>query len=156
MWGSFPQNVLDHVRGSHPDDPTVVVLSEDWKRKMCQLLGLTFESSSKQPFNIVGQPLRNYEPWEKDEICGDGNCLFRCLSQILTDNQSSHLRIRSIISRFLASEGTKQLQWYFKSKGMSPFEYMDEENPIYMEGTWGSDVEIMCASAILDADNLRR
>ena len=35
---------------------------------------------------------------------------------------------------------------------MSPFEYMDEENPIYMEETWGSDVEIMCASAILDAD----
>ena len=152
MWGPFPQNVPDYVRGSHPDDPKVAFLSEDLKRSMCHLLGLTFESSSKQPFNIVGEPLRKYEPWEKDEISGDGNCLFRCFSQILTGNQSSHLKIRSIISRFLASEGARQLQWYFKSMGTAPFEYMDEETPIYMEGTWGSDVEIMCASAILDAD----
>ena len=128
------------------------IITESWKRSKCNILGLIFESVIKQPFNIVGQPLRNFEPWQTEKIGRDGNCLFRCLSQILTGNQINHLKLRSIISRFIASEGTTKPYRYFKSKQTTPSEYLVFENPIYLEGIWGSDVEIMCASAILDAD----
>ena len=115
-------------------------------------MGITFDSVSKQPSDLVGQPLSKYEPELTDNIKGDGNCLFRCLSKITTGSKKSHLQLRSIISRFIASEGTTKLGWYFKPKQTTPCQYLNHENLIYRESIWGSDFEIIAASAILNAD----
>ena len=131
-----------------PECPQIVVIDESWQRSMCNFLGLTFDLVSKQPSNIVGRLLRDFEPYETDDIVGDGNCLFRCLSKIITGSQDSHLQLRSLISRFIASEGTSKLGWYFKSKQTTSSKYLLTENPVHLEGAWGSDVEIMVASVI--------
>ena len=115
-------------------------------------MGLPFHSISKQPVNYNGKLLENYEPWETENIVGDGNCLFRCFSHIITGSQNSHPQLRAIIAHFIASEGISRLGWYFKSKRLTPCGYFLTENLTSLEGTWGSDVEIMAASDILNVD----
>ena len=114
-------------------------------------LGITFESTCKQPSHIVGRSVRDYEPSKTEFIIGDGNCLFRYLSKIIPGSEGSHLQLRCIISRFIASEGTTKLGWHFISKQTALCEYLLVENLIYRESIWGSDVEIMDASALLAA-----
>ena len=104
-------------------DPRINVIDENWQRSKCDMLAISFESVCRQPSSIVGQSLSGFEPFETEHIEGDGNCLFRCLSKLVTGSENSHLQIRSIISRFIASEGTKKLGWYFKIKQMTPCEY---------------------------------
>ena len=93
------------------------------------LLDLTYHQTKiKQPENLKGKPLSHFGPWETENIVGDGNCLFQCLSKIITGNQESHAKVRAIIARFIASEGTTQLQWYFLQKNMPPCAYFLDEN----------------------------
>ena len=121
-------------------------------KEKCQYFGLHFRSLIRQPENLVGKPLSLYEPWETESIKADGNCLYRCLSKILTGEQDNHTQLRFLISRFIASEGTSILSWYFKQKETTPFEYMQNENLTHLPGTWGSDVELMAASAMFNVD----
>ena len=100
----------------------------------------------------MGQSLSKYKPWKTEANIGDGNCLFRCLSYIITGNQDSHLQIRTLIAKFIASEGSTKLGWYFHQKNTTQCEYLMNENLVYLESTWGGDVEIMAAAAILRAD----
>ena len=59
---------------------------------------------------------------------------------------------RSIISRFIASERTGRLGWCFISKKTTPCNYLTCERLIFRESVWGTDVEILAASDIFDAD----
>ena len=90
-------------------NPIILVVTEAWQQDKCKLLDLPLHSVSNQPTNYVGQQLCSYKPWETETIVGDGNCLFRCLSQIITGNQDEHLKIRSVIAKFIASNGATQL-----------------------------------------------
>ena len=86
----------------------------------------------------------------KECIKAEGNCLYRCLSKILTGEQK--IQLRTLITHFIASKGTTRLAWYFKQKSTTPLEYMCDENLTHLPGTWGSDVELMAASAIFNVD----
>ena len=152
LWDTLPDTTPYHFPDNRAKSPEIDVIDEKWQRNKCNILGLTFDSVSRQPSNIVGRPLSGYEPYETEDIKRDGNCLFRCLSKIITGSQNSHLQLRSLIARFIASEGTSKLGWCFRSKRTTPCEYFLTENLVHIEGTWASDVEIMAASAILDAD----
>ena len=92
------------------------------------MLAISFESVCRQPPSIVRQSLSGFEPFETEHIEGDGNCLFRCLSKLVTGSGNSHLQIRSIISRFIASEGTRKLGCYFKTKEMTPCNTLPHKN----------------------------
>ena len=106
LWESFDETAANRVLNTFPDDPRISVIDETWQRSKCDLLGLKFTSVCRQPDYLVGRHLRHYEPWEREEIEGDGNCLFRCFSKLISGSEESHLQLRSIISRFIASEGT--------------------------------------------------
>ena len=152
LWESFHDAVPLRNPYDTPMDPKINVIDENWQRSKCDMLAISFESVCRQPSSIVGQSLSGFEPFETEHIEGDGNCLFRYLSKLVPGSENSHLQIRSIISRFIASEGTKKLGWYFKIKQMTPCEYLTMHRPIYRESIWGTDAEIYAASAILDAD----
>ena len=151
LWETFDEKDQTIIIDAYPDDPKITVIDENWQRSKCAILGITFDSVNKQPSDLVGQPLSKYETELTENIKGDGNCLFKCLSKITTGSENNHLQLRSIISRFIASEGTK-LGWYFKSKQSTPCQYLTHVNLIYRESIWGSDVEIIAASTILNAD----
>ena len=135
-----------------PMDPRINVTDQIWQRSKSDMLGLSFESVCRQPYNSVGKLLSGVEPWEAEHIEGDGNCLFRCISKLITGSENSHLHLRFTISRFIASEGTRKLGWYFKTKQMTPCKCLTTQRLMNRESIWGTDVEIYAASAILDAD----
>ena len=108
---------------------TINVLSTAWRKKMCEKLGLVYESSIKQPENLVGGRISEFQTWETESIRGDGNCFFRCLSKILTGNDNSHIQLRAIIAKFIASEGVQ-----FRQKNTHPFKYLTEESQRYIRG----------------------
>ena len=150
IWGTLDtsQSIVPQM----PNDvPKISVLSTDWRKNKCDKFGLVYESSMKQPENLVGRRISDYQPWETESIKGDGNCFFRCLSKILTGNENSHIQLCSIIAKFIASEGNTKLAWYFRQKDTHPSKYLTEESLISANGIWASDVEIMAASLILEA-----
>ena len=152
LWESFHDAVPLRNPYDTPMDPRINVTDEIWQRSKCDMLGISFESVCRQPYSSVGKLLSGFEPWEAEHIEGDGNCLFRCISKLITGSENSHLHLRSIISRFIASEGTRKLGWYFKTKQTTPCKYLTTQKLMNRESIWGTDVEIYAASAILDAD----
>ena len=153
LWETFPDD-LDLTSPEIPiESPKISILSEDWIIGKCQLYGLQFESIIRQPENLVRKSLSGYQPLETERIAGDGNCLYRCFSKIMTGSQNYHPELRALISNYLASEGTTgKMAWYFKQKQTIPCNYLLDETLTYLDGAWGSDVEIMAFSAILNAD----
>ena len=59
LWKTFDEKDQTVITDAYPDDPKITVLDENWQRSKCVLLGITFDSVSKQPSDLVGQPLRN-------------------------------------------------------------------------------------------------
>ncbi|KAI6648976.1 hypothetical protein LOD99_6859 [Oopsacas minuta] len=108
LWQTFPENISTYIPLSD-SSPIISVVNEEWLRDKYKFLGLVFISSIKRPQNLAGLSLSKYTPWETERIVGDGNCLFRCISKILTGDQTSHLEIRSTIAYFIASEGVTRI-----------------------------------------------
>ena len=152
LWETYPEDWKNWIPNMAVKTPIITVINETWQREKCAMLGLTFQNICKQPDQLIGEPLYKYQPWETETILGDGNCLFRCLSKIITGNQDSHTRLRKIISNFIASEGITKLGWYFRQFRITPSEYFLTEKAIHLDGVWGGDVEIMVASVILQVD----
>ena len=48
-------------------------------------------------------------------IPGDGNCLFRSVSQDIMGDQSHHLDYRNIVSKYM-SDNPEEYAWYFETK----------------------------------------
>ena len=48
----------------------------------CSKLGIIYKEAIKQPSTLVGCKLGNYLPWESEATEKDGNCLFRCISNL--------------------------------------------------------------------------
>ena len=87
------------------------------------------------------------EPAILHKITGDGNCLFRALSYIITGRQVYHNVIRNKILDHMSSIGNLLLPYmrmslndYFQSSGM------------HQEGVWGTDIEIFGACSLLATD----
>ena len=103
------------------------------------------KNDKTQKKNIVClENLQNYSPNELINVKGDGNCLFRCLARIIYSDEGEHNRMRSqvcdefeknqTIKNFLSK---KERTNYLKEQGMRS------------NGTWGTEIEILCATALL-------
>ena len=70
---------------------------EVWQRQKCTQLGLTFHSANN--FDIGGPNIVLNRPNTETILRarGDGNCLFRCFSQIITGSPDQHYAVRMCI-----------------------------------------------------------
>ena len=136
---------------SYPNhDPLITPLTINWQKERCSQLKISFIEPIKQPTNFTGSKLKDYLPWQFEDIGKDGNCLFRCLSKIISGSQEYYPKMRGEICRFIAKDGKDKLQWYLNTRKETPLDYllrtmMDEDR------TWGTEVEILAASGILEA-----
>ena len=94
-------------RPSDHDFTTAVYRSVNvkWQMDNCSKLGIMYKEMIKQPSTLVGFKLGNYLPWESEAIEKDGNCLFRCISQLISGSQEHYAKIRGEICRFIAKDG---------------------------------------------------
>ena len=78
-------------------------VNENWQVQTCERLGLTytqkFACQCGSPDTILTCPdLRSLK-----HIAGDGNCLFRAISYIITGSERQHSRLRDILIGYMLS-----------------------------------------------------
>ena len=68
-----------------------------WQREKCALLGVLFKRANN--FEKGGPNVTLNRPNLRTQLraIGDGNCLFRCLSQIITGSPDQHYEVRMCI-----------------------------------------------------------
>ena len=99
----------------------------------------------------MGEELKNVIPLAKLPIVGDGNCLFRALSAILTGSQDNYSIIREEICRFMVTEGASFVSRYLETKFeklTTPSDYL-KNSQMHSDKIWGTDVEIITLSKML-------
>ena len=83
----------------------------EWRNKACSLLGITDELSNTTTnhYDIYNSAiestdlkfLANESPAVKGDVLGDGNCLFRAISHVVTGgHESFHTEIRERVNFF--------------------------------------------------------
>jgi hypothetical protein len=119
-------------------------LNENSQNFMCSLLDLPLISKHKNQHPKV---LKNAQPAKIHNIHGDGNCLFRALSFVITGRQIYHGLVRQKIlnhmreiENLLHPHMNMSLDMYLAHSGMAN------------EAVWGTDVEILAASSLLSTD----
>ena len=78
-------------------------VDNDWQERQCQRLGLAFLGPSGVTTGGFNVPLTH--PKTFISICGDGNCLFRSLSFLLTESQEQHFAVRQLIVQHIREIG---------------------------------------------------
>ena len=94
------------------------------------------------------------------QIAGDGNCLFRAISFIITGSEQQHSRLRDILVGYMLSiphlligqgpDGQRNyIDMLTSTEHLTIAEYL-QSTAIDRDGTWGSAIEIACLSHMLD------
>ena len=134
-------------------------VDEEWQRQTCSLLNLQFiqpfERESGGPDVILTLP---------DTCClrcirGDGNCLFRAMSFIITGSEIQHFEIRTLIIAHMLSipelwigrgvDGDNNHLSYYHGGYRSVENYLARTN-MANEGAWGTDLEMSLLAHMLD------
>ena len=70
-------------------------MDSEWQMDKCTFLGLPFHcSNSLRP---AGPNVALTCPHVIRSIQGDGNCLFRCFSYLITESEEHHMAVRSAL-----------------------------------------------------------
>ena len=114
-----------------------------------------FERESGGPDVILTLP----DTFHLRRIGGDGNCLFRAMSFIITGSESQHFEIRtSIIAHMLnipelltgrGADGHNNYLSYYHGGYRSVENYLARTN-MANEGAWGTDLEMSLLAHMLD------
>ncbi|KAI6651857.1 hypothetical protein LOD99_4736 [Oopsacas minuta] len=94
---------LSHLDIHHleSDNPIITPITTEWQKEKCNLLEIQFQQPTDQHSTMAGRRTRDYEPWKCSSIERDGNCLFRCLSKLISGSQEYHAKIRGEICRYM-------------------------------------------------------
>ena len=123
-------------------------IDEEWQRQACRLLNLRFvRPFEREPGGqdvILTLPDMDYVR----RIRGDGNCLFRALSFIVTGSEHQHFEIRSSIIAHLfnvpelltgtGADGHQNYLTYYHGGYRSVEDYLTRTG-MATNGTWGTD-----------------
>ena len=141
----------------------------EWQLRVCRLLGLGFCGPNRITPGSPNAPLAN--PVGFKNIRGDGNCMFRSLSFIITGSEDQHMHVRRAIIRHMRDIGNvlwesqiSPLLNNLRSIGEVSVGNNQSPNADHMAGinqyiaatrmdhdkTWGSEVEIMVLAHLLD------
>ena len=69
----------------------------DWQQRACQQLGLQYHAPTRVRPGGPNVPLTRPDMHSLKRIQGDGNCLFRALSYIITGSEEQHMAVRNAI-----------------------------------------------------------
>ena len=141
----------------------------EWQLRVCRLLGLGFCGPNRITPGSPNAPL-GY-PLGFKNIRGDGNCMFRSLSFIITGSEDQHMHVRRAIIRHMRDIGNvlweSQISPLLNNlRSIGEVSVGNNQSPIadHMAGinqyiaatrmdhdkTWGSEVEIMVLAHLLD------
>ena len=114
-------------------------IDEEWQRSCCSQLNLNFYSTYKKSKGDGNTILTRPNMRTIKGIRGDGNCLFRVLSFVLTGSQEQHPHVRLLICSHMHS--IPHLLQAHISPCTSTYDYINQTG-MHNNGTWGTDIEI--------------
>ena len=132
-------------------------IDEDGQRNACIRMGLRFVRVFQCQAGGVDIILRRPNLQTLRNVQGDGNCLFRAMSYIITGSEKQHLEIRNAILRYMLSIENLLVGYdihgnynYLQPFGHSIVQNYIDSRELTRTGTWGSEVEMICLSHMLN------
>ena len=137
---------------THTETPAVSPFSfhsvdVQWQQSACQQLGLQYTTQTRARAGGPTVPLTRPDMRSVRRIQGDGNCLFRAFSYILTGSEEQHLAVcHAVLDHMINNAqfflghhltGHNSVQSYIASTGMD------------QDGTWGTDIEMLTLAHLL-------
>ena len=116
-------------------------VNKQWQQNACSQIGLQFYANNRVRGGGPNAPLTRPDMRSVKRIEGDGNCLFRAFSYIITGSESQHMAVRLAIlghminiAHFILDHhilGYNSIQQYITSKRMD------------QDSAWGTDIEML-------------
>ena len=82
-------------------------------------------------------------------IIGDGNCLFRSFSMIITGSQDHHLAVWVVILKHMQAIGHLLLGKHVTQTSINDYCH---DTSMHMDGAWGSEIEILSLAHLLQTN----
>ena len=124
--------------GGNPSVPpllyqTLQSVDEHWQRLACSILSIPFACSNNVRQGGAAVVLKR--PQNTQNIRGDGNCLFRAFSYLITGNQTHYHGVRLAIVTHMRS-----IQTFIISNGYTSVEQYVSETGMNRTSVWGTRV----------------
>ena len=119
----------------------------EWQREACRMLHLDFKRSSNVQYN-TGEDVPLTVPKNTRRVQGDGNCLFRCFSYILTGEERQHEQIRRAVVDHMPQLPIQMMLVYIPSRYSSVQDYLVASR-MNRPGVWGTEAEIATLAHLL-------
>jgi hypothetical protein len=85
-------------------------------------------------------------------IKGDGNCMFRSISDQISQNDDLHASIRDRVMNFIQRHAAYFEPYYFVEEDQEPETFSQYIKRMKNDGEWGSNVELVAASKCLNVN----
>ena len=132
-------------------------IDETWQRNACSRMGLQFREAFKCQNGGTNVILTSPNLATLHNVDGDGNCLFRTFSYVITGSEQQHIEVRNaLVSYMLSIEnclvgyGEDGNYNYLQPFGHTTVQNYIDSHGMNRPGTWGSELEMICLSHMLN------
>ena len=122
-------------------------VDEQWQRDACARLGLQFYRANRVRPGDPHVPLKPPIPHMIRQIPGDGNCLFRSFSYIITGTEDQHMQIRTAIMNHMV--GIAQHLLFHYILGYNSIQAYQLATRMNEASSWGTEVEMLTLAHLL-------
>ena len=126
-------------------------VNEDWQRDVCAVMGLRFMRVNNVSPGGPDIALRHPNISTLTNTLGDGNCLFRAFSYVITGTQTQHDEIRTAIITHMQLNSDLFMSSGYVGINVNYNSVDDYINDTRMDtdGAWGSSVEMFALAHLL-------
>jgi len=118
-----------------------------WQRSACQAMGLKFEKGNGVSPGSGDMPLTRPDMRSIKRILGDGNCMFRALSRIVSGSQNHYAHMREKIVQHLHHIAPLMLEHIVglpQFNSCTSIEEYVKKTKMDIDQTWGTTIELLC------------
>ena len=134
-------------RQNHVSPLKFYPVDEHWQQNVCLMIGLYFHDKNRVRPGGPNVPLTPPDMRTVKRIKGDGNCLFRALSYIISGSEEQHMVLRRAIIQHMIHIAHFIIGHHVVNY-TSIQEYITDTN-MDQECAWGTDIEILTLSHLL-------
>ena len=115
-------------------------VDNEWQRRLCSKVGLPYCSTYERPIGSSSTILTRPDRQSVKVMLGDGNCLFRSFSFVLSGSQQHHLLVHNLICNHMPSIIGLLLPHIYPHSCVE--DYITNSKMNY-NNFWGTNVEIL-------------
>ena len=121
-------------------------VDEQWQRNACTSLGLEFRGTNRVQPGGQDVTLKRPDARRVRHILGDGNCLFRSFSYLITGCEGQHVAVRAALLAHMRTIGNFLIPFHISH---SSIEAYIEATHMDRDCAWGTEIEILTFAHLL-------